>query len=60
MNRTKQKIIAGGVLVICAAAGMAGLSRLSQKVSDGAVTANAPYNEEPPVIILDAGHGGSA
>ena len=60
MNRIKQKIISGGLLTVCAAGGMAGLSYLSQKAESSAVTAEAPYGNEPPVIILDAGHGGSS
>lgn len=57
MNRIKRKIILGALFFGGAAAVIAGGSVISEKSS--AVPAFADgLSEEPPIIIIDAGHGG--
>ncbi|MBO5163922.1 MAG: N-acetylmuramoyl-L-alanine amidase [Ruminococcus sp.] len=57
MRNAKRKIIAGTVFFCCIAAAIGGGTIISQK-SESVPTAVTSFEEEPPVIILDAGHGG--
>ncbi len=58
MKNAKQKIIAGTVFSVCAAAVIVGGSIITEKAE--AVPASIMgVSEETPVIVLDAGHGES-
>lgn len=57
MKYAKRKIIIGAVFTSCIAAVIAGGSVI-QKKSDSIPVSGSPFQEETPVIILDAGHGG--
>ncbi len=59
MKKIKRRIIGGAVIFCCAAIGIGAASHISKKAESGAVpTAMTDYENETPVIILDAGHGG--
>lgn len=57
MKKFKRKIIAGAVFVGCLAAAICGGAVISEK-TESVPTSVSGLEEEPPVIILDAGHGG--
>ena len=60
MNKTHRRIISGAIVAVCAYAGISAASAVSRKASPDAVpAATTLYSDETPVIILDAGHGGS-
>lgn len=59
MNKAKRKIITGAVISVCAVAAIAAGSVISQKAENGALPVSlTSYENQKPVIILDAGHGG--
>ncbi|MGN0579521.1 MAG: N-acetylmuramoyl-L-alanine amidase [Ruminococcus sp.] len=58
MNRIQRKFAAGGILiggVLCLAAASAVIRAFGK---DDAVPVSVDYEKEPPIIVLDAGHGG--
>lgn len=57
MRNAKRKIIIGAIFFGCAVAAIGGGSVISRK-AEAVPTALTGIEEEPPVIILDAGHGG--
>lgn len=57
MKKFKRKIIAGAVFFGCLAAAICGGAVISEK-TESVPTSVSGLEEEPPVIILDAGHGG--
>ena len=59
MNRIKRRIISGAVLFGCALVTIGAASRISRKAENGALPVSmTSFDNEAPVIILDAGHGG--
>jgi len=60
MMKIKRKLISGGILSICSVFAVMTGAHISQKVSDNTIPVSVGQYEETPVIILDAGHGGSA
>ena len=59
MNKTKRKIIGGAVIAVCAVVAMGAGSVISRKAKENSVPVSVTsYENEKPVIILDAGHGG--
>ncbi len=59
MNNAKRKIFLGTLFFGCSIAAIGGAAVLSDKMTDTAVPSSlTDFNEELPVIILDAGHGG--
>ncbi|HEZ7987219.1 MAG TPA: N-acetylmuramoyl-L-alanine amidase [Ruminococcus sp.] len=59
MNKTKRKIIGGAVIAVCAVAAMGAGSVISRKAKENSLPVSVTsYENEKPVIILDAGHGG--
>lgn len=60
MNKIKRRIIGGAVVFCCATVGIGAASHISKKAESGAVPAAVTgYENETPIIILDAGHGES-
>lgn len=58
MNNAKRKIFLGTLFFGCSIAAIGAASVLSDKMVDNAVPSSlTDFNEELPVIILDAGHG---
>lgn len=59
MNNAKRKIFLGTLFFGCSIAAIGAAAVLSDKMVDNAVPSSlTDFNEELPVIILDAGHGG--
>lgn len=59
MNNAKRKIVLGTLFFGCSIAAIGGAAVLSDKMTDTAVPSSLTnFNEDLPVIILDAGHGG--
>lgn len=60
MNKVKRRIISGAIVFCCAGIGISAAAHISKKAESGAVPAAiTDYENETPVIVLDAGHGGS-
>lgn len=58
MNKIKRRIIIGTVVFCCAAVGISAASHINKKAESGSVPASLiNYENESPVIVLDAGHG---
>ncbi|MDO4863186.1 MAG: N-acetylmuramoyl-L-alanine amidase [Ruminococcus sp.] len=57
-NKNKIKLIASGITLCCCAAAVGAVSVVSSRNGDGAAPAALMQDEELPVIVLDAGHGG--
>lgn len=57
MKNVKRKIISGAIAAGCAIMALGGYALLNKNQS-GANPVSIDYEEEKPVIILDAGHGG--
>lgn len=57
MKKITRKIIGGVVVFGCAVFGLTALTHISTD-SDSVPVSMVSYNDEKPVIILDAGHGG--
>ena len=59
--RIKDRLLGAGAVLrcVCAAVGSASFFESRQAGESVAVSAQV-FAEEPPVIILDAGHGGSS
>lgn len=61
MNKITRKIIGGTVIFGCAVFALTALTHISRKNDDSSVPVSLmSYNEEKPIIILDAGHGESS
>ena len=59
MNKITRRIISGVVVFGCAVFGLTALTHISNKSdSDSVPVSLMSYDDEKPVIILDAGHGG--
>ncbi|MDE5583946.1 MAG: N-acetylmuramoyl-L-alanine amidase [Ruminococcus sp.] len=59
MNRIARKIIGGTVIFGCAVFALTALTHISRKNDSSSVAVSTMYYEEQkPIIILDAGHGG--
>lgn len=60
MNKVKRRIISGAIVFCCAGVGISAAAHISKKAESGAIPAAVTnYDNETPVIILDAGHGES-
>lgn len=58
MNKIKRKIISGTVIFGGAIIALGAISKLNEKSENAAVpVALLSYENEKPVIVLDAGHG---
>lgn len=58
MNKIKRKIISGAVIFGGAIIAMGAISKLNEKSENAAVpVALLSYENEKPIIVLDAGHG---
>ena len=60
MKKIRRKLISGAVLAFCAVFSVAAGSELSGRSKDEAVMVSAQAGSTPPIIVLDAGHGGSS
>lgn len=58
MIKVKRKILFGTVLFGCSLCAIGAFSKLGGGEGNGAVPVAIDYDEEKPVIVLDAGHGG--
>ena len=59
MNKVNLKIFVGTLFFACSIAAIGGAAVLSDKISENAVPASlVSQQQELPIIILDAGHGG--
>ena len=57
-DKNKIKLIASGITLCCCAAAIGAISVVSSRNGGEATPAAILQNEELPVIVLDAGHGG--
>ena len=57
-NKNKIKLIASGITLCCCAAAVGAISVVSSR-NEEAAPAALVQDSELPVIVLDAGHGGS-
>lgn len=61
MNNAKRKIFLGTLFFGCSIAAIGGAAVLSDKMTETAVPSSlTDFNEELPIIILDAGHDESS
>lgn len=58
MNKVNRKIFVGTLFFGCSIAAIGGAAVLSDKIAENAVPTSLISEQELPVIILDAGHGG--
>lgn len=59
MNKVNRKIFVGTLFFACSIAAIGGAAVLSDKISENAIpTSLVSQQQELPIIILDAGHGG--
>lgn len=59
MNKITRKIISGTLVFSCAVFGLVALTHISNKSDNSSVPVSLmSYDDEKPIIILDAGHGG--
>lgn len=56
MKKIKRKILAGAVFAGCAIIALGGFSVI-QKNGGDVIPVSVNYEEEKPIIVLDAGHG---
>lgn len=59
MKKVKRKIISGAIVFGCAIFAIGALSALNRKNQNDALPVSVSYEDEKPIIILDAGHGES-
>lgn len=60
MKKIKQKLISGSALTVCAALFIYAAAKTGEWSAGGAVPVSVTdVHSEKPIIILDAGHGGS-
>ncbi len=58
MNKIKRKIISGAVIFGGTIIALGAISKLNEKSENAAVpVALLSYENEKPIIVLDAGHG---
>ncbi|MCM1506140.1 MAG: hypothetical protein NC177_03250 [Ruminococcus flavefaciens] len=61
MNKITRRIISGALVFGCAVFGLTALSHISSKSDkDSLPVSLMSYDEEKPIIILDAGHSESS
>lgn len=61
MEKTKRKLISGVIMAGCALFGIGAAAHLNSRINEKTMPVSlGVYSEEPPVIVLDAGHGESA
>ena len=60
MKKVHRKIVSGALLCGCALFTMYGASCIAERAENGALpVALSDLDNEKPVVIIDAGHGGS-
>ena len=60
MRKTHRKIVSGALLCGCALFTLYGASRIAERAEKGTLpVVLSDLENEMPVIIIDAGHGGS-
>ncbi len=58
MNKITRKIISGTVIVGCAAFALTALTHIRSKSDETSMPVSLmSYQDEKPIIVLDAGHG---
>ncbi len=58
MKKITRKIISGAIVFGCAVFGLTALTHISSKSDKNSVPVSLmSYEDEKPIIILDAGHG---
>ena len=58
-SKNKTKLIASGIALCCCASAAGAVMMLGKHGDISALPASLSTSSEPPVIILDAGHGAS-
>lgn len=57
MNKTTRRIISGLLVFGCVITGLTALNHISRKSGDNSMPVSLmSYEDEKPIIILDAGH----
>ena len=60
MNKITRRIISGLLVFGCVAGGLTALNHIYGKIGDNSLPVSMmSYDDEKPIIILDAGHGES-
>ena len=60
MRKTQRKIVSGALLCGCALFTLYGASHIAERAENGAIPVSVTDAEKVvPIVILDAGHGGS-
>ena len=60
MRKTHRKIVSGAHLCGCELFTLYGASRIAERAENGAISVSVTDAEKVvPIVILDAGHGGS-
>ena len=60
MRKVHRKFVSGALLCGCALFTLYGASRIAEKAENGALpVVLSDLDNEKPVVIIDAGHGGS-
>lgn len=58
MKKITRKIISGVLVLGCAVFGLTALTQISNKAENNSIPVSMmSYDDEKPIIILDAGHG---
>lgn len=58
MKNVKKKIVFSSVMFVCGLGALVGISALIDDNENGLIPVSSDYEEDKPVIVLDAGHGG--
>lgn len=58
MKKAKRKLITGAICLGCALLAVGGIVAVSSRMDGGAIPVSlSSYENEKPIIVLDAGHG---
>ena len=58
MKNIKKHIITSAIFLCCTVFTISAITVLSRRAEENAVPVLSTFNNEPPIIVLDAGHGG--
>ena len=58
MKNIRKHIIASVIFLCCTVFTISAISVLSKRAEENIIPVLSPFGDEPPVIVLDAGHGG--